>query len=108
MAGDGGTVRRPADGQELGSREKLGLGLESREARGAPLTTQGGPWRQGGARGGHGDDVLVAAVFPLSPQEEEGEGETDRWVPLSGFYPFLFFQKFQGVSGNCFRPLSTL
>ena len=47
----------------------------------------------GETRGGHGDDVLVAAVFPLSPQEEEGEGGTDRWVPPcqgSILFPFVF------------------
>ena len=43
-------------------------GGEGAEGRGGPLYPPWGARERGGARGGHGDVALVAAVFPLSPQ----------------------------------------
>ena len=50
------------------------------------LILQRGGQVRGGCGGGATATEIVAAVLPLSPQEED----PDRWVPLSGSSLFLF------------------
>ena len=61
-------------------------GRRSRWSRRGSLCSRGGARHEGAARGVHGGEEIVAAVSSLSPQEED----PDRWVPLSGYSPFLF------------------
>ena len=70
---DGGVRRRLG---QLAAMAPLGLGFAAKgEKEGereqhvvGVLFTLHGARERGGARGGHGDAALVAAVFPLSPQ----------------------------------------
>ena len=79
-------ARVPAAGEKEGEEEQ--------QVAGELLILQRGGQARGGRGGGATAMAIVAAVLPLSPQEED----PDRWVPLSGSSPFIFFY-FQNQQG---------
>ena len=69
-----------------------------RAAPGRGLYPPGGARERGSGGGVHGGKALVAAVLPLSPQEEEGGVRPTGGSPLSGISPFSLFR----ISSKCF------
>ena len=97
---NGGERRRPAKIRAW-RRAPLGLaaggekeGRREQVVEGVSFILQGGPGCEGSGGGGRGGARPWRQGFPCRHSDDP-----DRGAPLSGFFPFFFFQKFQRALG---------